>query len=293
MASDTTARDTATRAARGMWTLVETVHALTYFMPHVPDAFARVGVPGFWRSYFAARAAPLGPVGPAPVTALFLSFAPSMVARALPDVWTRITPEEAVHTRLVATTAALHEVLGATPRDVVDDVVAALEEAATDLDCSGRALAAAHRALPWPDDPLARLWWATTLLREHRGDGHVAALVTAGVTGLEAQVWRAALDGTRAQLQGFRGWTDEQWSAAQETLAARGWLDAAGSLTPAGREAHRGVEETTDALAAAPWRALGPDRTERLARQLRPLAETAAGFLRYPNPIGLERPRAS
>lgn len=286
------ATDTAIRDARRMWVLFESIHAVTYFAPHVPAAFEQLGVRGFWRGYFAGRAAPLGPVDAAPATALFFNFAPSMVARALPDVWTRIRPEQALQARQDGTTAALREAFSDIRSDVLNDIVASLDVTVEGLTCAGRALAAAHAALPRPDDPLARLWWATTVLREHRGDGHVAALVTAGVDGCQALVWRAARDDSRAELQAFRGWTDEEWAAAQDTLVARGWVDAGGSLTAAGGAAHRALEETTDALAAAPWRKIGAERTERLAQQLLPLAEAAAGYLRFPNPIGVPRLRA-
>jgi hypothetical protein len=80
-----------------------------------------------------------------------------------------------------------------------------------ELDCAGRVLAAANAALPAPDDALARLWQAATVLREHRGDGHFAALVTAGIDGCEALVLRCALDLRREDVQPARGWTDEQW----------------------------------------------------------------------------------
>jgi hypothetical protein len=276
-----------------MWRLFEPIHAVTYFAPHVPAAFERVGLRGFWRGYFAGRAAPLGPIGAAPVAALFFSFAPAMVARALPEVWTRITPQQALQARQEGSAAALRDVFGEVDRDVLYDAVAALDVAVAGLGCAGRALAAAHAALPPPDDPVDRLWWITTVLREHRGDGHIAALVTAGVDGCEALVWRAAHDHSRADLQAFRGWTDEEWNAARQRLVTRGWLDRGASLTAAGREAHRAVEDTTDELAAAPWRTIGPQRTDRLARQLRPLAEAAAGVLRFPNPIGVPHPGAA
>ena len=175
--------------ARRMWTLFESVHVVTYFTPEARAGFEAAGLRGFWRGYFAGRAAPLGAVGAAPVTASFFNFAPSMVARALPGVWELITPEDALAVRSAGAVSALRRLLG--------DQEAAVAAAAdgllrvTDgLDCAGRVLAAANAALPAPGEPAARLWYAATLLREHRGDAHFAALLAADIDGCEALVLR-------------------------------------------------------------------------------------------------------
>jgi hypothetical protein len=183
--------DNAARAARRMWTLFEPVHVVTYFSAEALAAFTGAGLRGFWRGYFAGRAAPLGAVGAAPVTASFFTFAPPMVARALPGVWELITPQDALAVRVAGAVAALHRLAGDREAEVA--AAADLLLRATDgLDCAGRVLAAANAALPVPGEPAARLWHAATLLREHRGDGHFAALVAAGIDGCEALVLRAA-----------------------------------------------------------------------------------------------------
>jgi hypothetical protein len=133
------------------------------------------------------------------------------------------------------------------------------------------------------------LWHAATVLREHRGDGHVAALVVEDLDGCECHVWRTSLGTDRAVLQQNRGWTDEEWDAAAARLADRGWLDAHGKPTQSALTARDRIEETTDRLAAAPWRALGPTRTAHLAAILEPYAEAAAAVLPNPNPIGMPR----
>lgn len=276
--------------ARRLWTLFEPVHAVTYFSQLARDTFEQAGLRGFWRGYFAGRAAPLGPVGPAPVIAAFFSFAPSMVTRAIPDVWTRATPEQALAARQNGAVAALRRLLddaGGIDGDVLDEAVDLMEAAVDKIDWGGRPLGAANAALPRPDEPLARLWQAATTLREHRGDGHIAALVAAGVDGCEALVWRAALDDNRQQMQQYRGWPDEQWDAAQRRLVDRGWMDTDGSVTAAGRAAHDDVEATTDRLAAQPWQLLGGERTARLAELLAPIGAAAATVLPYPNPVGV------
>ncbi|GAB2587087.1 hypothetical protein Aab01nite_50660 [Paractinoplanes abujensis] len=275
--------------ARRMWALFEPLHAVVYFAPQGAVAFEQAGVTGFWRRYFAGRAAALGAVGPGPVTAAFFGFAPVMVARALPDVWTRITPEAALAARTSGATAALTDLFTGLPAATIAEAADVLTEAARAADMPGRVLAAAHADLPWPADPVGRLWHAATILREHRGDGHVAALLTAGIDGCESLAWRAALDGGRLRevTQPARGWTDEQWQAAVGRLEERGWIAPDGTATGKGRDAYDWVEQLTDQLAAGPW-----DNLDKAAIQLlEPLADRAWRVVPDDNPIPLRRSR--
>jgi hypothetical protein len=274
--------------ARRLWTFVEPIHAVTYFVPESRAAFEAANLRGFWRGYFAGRAAPLGPVGAAPVIALFFVFAPRMVTRALPDVWSRASPDAALRARVDGAVAALTGALP--PGTSVKEAADLLAEAAAAVETSGRALAAANAALPFPDGDLARLWHAATVLREHRGDGHMASLLTAGVTGCEALRWRAARDDTAGDLQSTRGWTDEEWAAAGSRLMSLGWLDSAGDLTSAGREQHARLEEQTDRLAAQPWSVLADSHRERLIDLLKPVVQAISEVLPFPNPVGVPRP---
>jgi Helix-turn-helix family len=284
----------AAHAARTMWTLFEPVHAVTYFAPEARGAFEEAGLRGFWRGYFAGRAAPLGPAGAAVVTASFFNFAPTFVARAVPAVWDLITPEDALAARLAGAEAALAGLLAGREAEAA---LAAdlLWRAIAELDFSGRVLAAANAALPVPDGPdgFARLWQAATLLREHRGDGHFAALAAADIDGCEAVALRCCMDLRRADVQPARGWTDEQWDNALTGLAARGWVDVDGQLTNAGQAAHDAVEEATDRAAARPWARLDADTTAELAGVLTPLAKACAAALPYPSPIGVPAPGAA
>jgi hypothetical protein len=275
-----------------MWTLFEPIHAVTYFTPEARSAYEKAGLRGFWRGYFAGRAAPLGAVGPAVVAASFFNFAPAFVARAIPGVWELTTPEEALRVRLAGATSALERLLDGREAEAVA-AAALLWRAIGELDFSGRVLASADVALPVPGDGLAGLWQAATVLREHRGDGHFAALAAADIDGCEAVVMRCALDLRREDMQPVRGWTDEAWDAALSRLAARGWIGADGALTSAGREAHAAVEYATDRAASRPWARLGPEATAEIAAALIPLARACAAMLPYPSPIGVPAPGVS
>ena len=288
-----------------MWTLFEPIHAVTYFTPEGRSAYEKAGLRGFWRGYFAGRAAPLGAAGPAVVAASFFNFAPAFVARAIPGVWELITPEEALRVRLAGATSALGRLLAGQEAQAAA-AAGLLWRAIGELDFSGRVLASANAALPVPGDGesdadghgragrggggLAGLWQAATLLREHRGDGHFAALAAADIDGCEAVVLRCGLDLRREDMQPVRGWTDEAWDDALSRLAARGWIDADGALTSAGSEAHAAVETATDWAASRPWARLAPDTTAAIGTALTPLAQACASVLPYPSPIGVPAP---
>ncbi|GAA5188525.1 hypothetical protein GCM10023322_39410 [Rugosimonospora acidiphila] len=277
-----------TGTARRMWTVFEPVHGVIYSGAAKP-ALEEAGLRGFWRGYFAARSSPMGAVGPAPVVAAFFSFAPSVVFRALPDIWQRATPERALVARQRAALDALRATAGLTDETIgpLAGAVDLLVEAAAAAEHSGRVLGAANAALPTPDEPVARLWHAATVLREHRGDGHVAALVAAGISGLEALILRAGLDLSREVLQAARGWTDEQWQAAADGLVERGLLDAGGRTTAAGAQLYREAEDVTDRRAEGPWRALGARAAERLVESLATVAAACRADSPLPNLLGL------
>ena len=278
-----------------MWRGVEPVHAVTYFAPESKAACDVLGTTGWWMSYFALRAAPLGAAPPQLVTALFYNFHPGLVARALPDAWAVAAPDRFLAARLDAVDAALHRLLGA---DVlgsaqVADAAAIARDAALAAPTTGRALAAANAALDWPDVPHLVLWHAQTVLREHRGDGHVAALLTAGLDPAEALVMFASTGATDAErLRQRRGWSEQEWADAGARLAGRGLLRD-GVPTAAGRDLLVEVEARTDALADVPWAAVGDARAERLVELVAPLvaAIAAGGGFMIDNPMGL-RPLA-
>lgn len=278
--------------ARRLWTLYEPVHTVTYFAPEVTAAWEAAGVRGFWRGYFAGRAAPLGQVPPEVVTATFFGFAPDMVARAIPSVWSLISPAEALAVRSAGAAAALDAVLGPV-EPAEEEASALLGAAASAVDCSGRALAAANVGAEQPTGVRAELWHAATVLREHRGDGHVAAVVAADLTGLEANVLAVAAGPLTAErFQQVRGWTPEAWSAARTALVERGLVDDTGATTPAGRDLRAEIEAATDRASLRPWSRLGADATARLDTLLAPIVARvlATDLIPDPNPIGVPRP---
>jgi Helix-turn-helix family len=268
--------------------LAETFHTVAVYAPEIMR-FTDHGFKGWWHAYFAFRPAPMGPVPAEVVTAAFYNFAPRMVERAVPGVWSIMAPDDVLALRLELVDEALRRVFG----DGVghDDVVRTAEllaPAVRSCPTGARPLFAAHAGLDWPDAPHLSLWQACTLLREHRGDSHGIALAAAGVDGVECHLLMAAHGhGNQASITGIRGWTDDEWAAAGGRLAARGWLGPDGEFTPAGQEARRAIEHHTDELSATAARLLGDDRAEveeRLGRLADHLLATGEVSGQWPPP---------
>ncbi|MGW6280517.1 SCO6745 family protein [Kribbella sp. NPDC055071] len=272
--------------ARQMWKTLEPYHAITYFAPDTRQATDALGLKGGWMSYFACRAAPLGAVGPELVAAVFYNFHPAMVGRALPDAWSLASPAQILDARLAAVDNAVRRLL---PDASFDRAAEVARQAASVAPIAGRPIAAANAALDWPDEPHLVLWQATTLLRESRGDGHVAALMSAELTPCQALVTISAAGGPSKQVfQVSRRWSDEEWAVAEDDLRSRGLLSDAG-LTDAGRAVRQDVEARTDALAEQGWRALGDELTAELHDLVRPFSATfmSAGLIPADNPMAL------
>jgi len=284
----------AVHPARMLWQLAEPWHAIVYFAPQAHAAFEQAGLRGFWRGYFAGRAAPLGAVGSGVVTACFFGFEPGFVARAVPAVWSMTSPADALAARSAGVAAAVRALAdGAVSGAEMTRAAALVRDAVADCPRAGRPLFAANLELEWPAEPHLALWHAATLLREHRGDGHVATLVGAGLDACEAHVSRVVATGVPPDtIQPYRGWTEDDWAAAVRRLQERGWIDERGVVTSAGREGRDAIERRTDELAGEPVRRLGPEGIDRVTAALGPLAAALgrSGTIPYPNPMGVPPP---
>ncbi len=266
------------------------MHAVTYFAPEARTALDGLGYKGFWMGYFAARSAPLGQVPPQVVTAAFYNFAPQRVAKALPAAWEVAPPADALRVRSETAVAAL-ERYGVGDGDDVATAADLLAKAARNAALDGRPLFAANAALPWPDEPLAKLWHGTTLLREQRGDGHIAVLVSHGISGRESNVLHAAAGRVpKEMIMRSRDYDDGQWESYRSRLAERGLLDG-DELTDAGRDLKQRIEDATDELALPVLDALSDDEIEMLFGALTPITRkvVAGGDVPAATPMGLNR----
>ena len=277
--------------ARRFFDRFEPVHGVTYFAPEARVALDGLGYRGYWMGYFAARSAPLGMVPPEVVTAIFYNFAPERVGKALPAAWQIAGPEAALRARQESAVTALRR-YGLRADENVTTAAELANKAVRQAPLDARPLFAANRALPWPDDPLAALWHAATLLREHRGDTHVAVLSAAGVSGRECNVLHAAAGGIpRDYIARTRDYDDAAWRHHEQRLAERGLLNDDGTLASAGRELKHAIESTTDALALSMLDALSDDEVEALFQALTPITRTviAGGDVPAVTPMNLRR----
>ncbi|MET9044171.1 hypothetical protein ABZX34_15135 [Streptomyces sp. NPDC004362] len=277
---------------RQLWHLLEPLHALLYY---APEAFEEAAALGYgigerWPSYFPYRAAPLGAVGGERAASAFYSFSPRMVAENIVPAWRIARPEAVLKARERAVDRVYRSILS----DRVDSpelarAAALARRAAEAANTAGRPLAAANAELPWPRAPHQQLWHAATILREHRGDGHLAALLVAGLDPVESLVSFAAIGAASVERFESRGWTSQEWAAARDRLVARGLVNQDGTATEAGRELRRRVEQHTDELAAQPWLASGPAAAAELADLLGEfwVAALSSGLLPSETTLGI------
>lgn len=272
--------------ARKTWRTLEPLHGMVYFVREAAEAYERLGITGP-AGYFASRAAPMGAVQADVVVSTFFNFNPELVKAAIPSSWVIATPAALVTARFAAVDAACRRLLGdealasAEMRRAADLARTAAEEAGHRAE--GRPLAAAHADVAWPAEPHLVLWHAQSILREYRGDGHIALLVVHGLSGIEALVTHAAAGDVPAQLlRSTRGWPEEAWHAAVEALRGRGWLEPGAPLrfTEWGGVQRRAIEDGTDALAAAPYDVLGEEDCAALRALVRPWSTILAEQLR-------------
>jgi hypothetical protein len=262
--------------ARRMLRTLEPYHGMIYFVPEAQAAYEGIGLVGRRMGYFASRAAPMGPVPVDVVIATFFNFHPTLVRRAIPAAWEHAASAAIIEARVGAADTALRRMLG----DEVDssamkEAADLAREAAGGCVPEGRPLYAGHASLPWPDEPHLVLWHAQTLLREFRGDGHIAAMVADDISGGEALVIHEATgEIAPGLLQASRAWPDDEWAAMRERVRARAWLADDGTLTAEGRASRDAVERRTDELMLQCWERLGDDGCARLRQLVRPFSRT-------------------
>ena len=270
--------------ARKCWRTLEPYHGMIYFVPEAAEHYDRVGATGP-SGYFGSRSAAMGAVGPMVVQASFFNFHPALVRRGMDGLWDRVSPTEMLEARYAAADAALRRLLGdEVGSPAVAEAVSILQPAVETacLHPEGRALFAGHCEVTAPDAPHLALWHAITLLREFRGDGHVATLVDAGLRGVEALVLHGASgEVPLSVLRESRAWPENEWDSAVDGMQSRGLVEGEG-LTSLGAELRARIEDRTDELAAPAWQALETDDADRVREIVRPwsrtIAATAFGF---------------
>jgi len=274
---------------RSFWQAIEIIHDVVYFAPDTKQRYEAIGLKGYWMGYVASRSAALGTPAPEVVVALFHGFAPRLIHRAIPDAWSMASRDDILATRTDIARDAL------TPGLADADVERLAKEVTaiwSSLDFAGKGLAAAHASLPAPDDPVGRLWHAATVLREYRGDCHVAILTSAGLDGAAANALAVADGRVGPNQRERRGWTEDEWAEAYERLRRRGWTDEFAAITESGRAARAQIEDATDRVSASTFDEEAQARTITLEDALVSAARAieASGAMQFPNPVGVRAP---
>ncbi|MEU7414586.1 MarR family transcriptional regulator [Streptomyces sp. NPDC042638] len=261
-----------------MFELLEPICLVTFLADECNEELAALGHRTYWDGYFASRAAPMGRVPAQVVHAAFYNFADGEAARHIPSAWETLSPEASVAARERGSAASLRRILGDELAGSPGLVRAAdlTTKAATSAPTEGRVMYAGMRTLEVPSDPVARLWHSATMLREHRGDGHIAALVVARIGGTEAHVLSALEQGIHPpeSFGRIHHLPKERLAAVMGGMRERGLVDIDGHFTDAGRATKQRIESLTDELAIPPYDALSPAELDELITNLEPITAT-------------------
>jgi hypothetical protein len=211
---------------------------------------------------FLTRSAPMGAVSAGVVEATFYNPNPETIRAIFPRAWDIASPQAYLDAQFEVFAPALEQGTASMPAAELAELADLSRTVAVVAsgDVQGKPIFAGLARLPWPSDPHLVVWHAAKLLREHRGDGHVAALTLEGLNGIEALVIHAAYDGIAADaLRLSRRWGMDAWQSAIADLRLRGWLtdDEAPTLTDEGRDRRRWIEDRTDQLAARAYESIG------------------------------------
>jgi hypothetical protein len=273
------------------WRSVEVLHDVVYFAPDTKERYEVLGLKGYWMGYFASRSGAMGTPSPEQVIATFHGFAPAMVRRALPDAWSLASRDDILTARFDLARDALAPATEAEEADTAR-IAKELEAIVAGFDFAGKPLAAAHASLDKPTDDTGLLWWAASVIREYRGDCHIAVLTAAGLDGTAANTLAVAAGLIGGEQRKMRGWTEDEWAAGYARLATRGWVEQDGTITESGRAARQQIEDATDRVCAA---GMGKEATARaitVEDGVRTLARAVlkSGAIAFPNPTGTQSP---
>ena len=258
---------------------INLAHRLVYFVPEAREEYDALGVAGAG-AYFASRSAPMGAVSDHVVLATFYNFSPLAVLSTMPGVWTAASPEAWQAARFRVVGRALHRVGVDLSAEQIAEARSLIDPVVAGLDVAGKPLAAGNVEVALPDDPLVALWQQLTVVREWRGDVHVAVLVNNEIGPCECLVLQVGTGRFPLRIaQATRRWNETEWAAAVGTLGEHGWAASDGTITASGMAERDRIETETDRLCAPIWEPIGDGGAARFADLIMPIhtAMDAAG----------------
>jgi hypothetical protein len=250
---------------------INLVHRFVYFVPETAEEYGALGVKGPG-GYFGSRSAPMGAVPDEVIIATFYNFSPRAITSAMPGVWEAASPESLQAARFRVVARSLERTGAHIPTEQVAEARALIDPVVAGLILAGKPLAAGNASVALPDDPLVALWQQLTVVREWRGDVHIALLVANELAPCECLVLQVASGRFPLRIaQATRRWDETEWAAAVDSLGRRGWMTSEGELTPEGVEARNGLEADTDRLCAPIWEPVGDAGAARFAELIMPM----------------------
>ncbi len=260
---------------------INMTHRPVYFVPEANEEYAALGVEPGRGTYFASRTAPMGVVPDEVILATFYNFSEQAVRTAeVGKVWAGALPDALQAARFRAVRRSFERVGCTLSVEHIAEARALIDPVVAGLSLAGKPLAAANAAVPLPDDALLALWQQVTIIREWRGDVHIALLIANDIGPCECMVLQVGTGRFPLGItQATRMWNEEEWAQAIVGLNARGWVAADGSMTSEGTAAREHLEDETDRVCAPIWKSIGEAGAKRLAELLDPIhvAMTAAG----------------
>lgn len=251
--------------------VINLVHRFVYFVPEAAEEYSAVGIAGR-AGYFGSRSAAMGAVTDDVVVATFYNFSPRAITACMPGVWDVASPESLQSARFRVIRRALTRVGGDLTSEQIAEARALIDPVVAGLDFGGKPLAAGNAGVPLPDDPMVALWQQVTVLREWRGDAHIAVLVTSGLAPCECLVLQVGTGRFPMKLaRATRRWDDAEWDSALAKLRSHGWVDDDGSVTSSGAEYRDHIEAETDRLCAPIWQSVGATGAARLGELISPI----------------------
>lgn len=245
--------DERTRVLRNV---CEPIAANVYFAPEAHQRYTALGLNGA-SAYFCSRGASPGKPSGLVVAAAFGVFSPSVVVPSVDAGWAATEPGPLLQARHDGAVASLRRLLGEPDAARVERAVELLQRGMADAEHAGHPLYSGLKSLPWPDEPLGRLWRSCDMVREHRGDSHIAVWTRAGVRPIEIQLMSELQMGIPLKTySATRGWTGQQMDDALDGMRAKGWMEG-DAFSPEGRAYREDIEAQTDGMETGIVEAIG------------------------------------
>jgi hypothetical protein len=250
--------DERTRVLRNV---CEPIGANVYFAPEAQERYRALGL-DYMTGYFCSRSASMGVLAGMTVASAFGVFNPAIVSAAVEAGWAKTDRETLLRARYEGAVASLRRLIGEPDPKTLSRAIELLRRGLAVADHAGHPIYSGLLSLPWPDDPMGQLWRCCDMVREHRGDSHIAVWAKALVAPIEIQLMSELQMGIPLKTySATRGWTPQQMEDALDGMRAKGWMSG-DVFSPEGQGLRDRIEADTDAMETPIVEAIGADFDE-------------------------------